>query len=105
MLDAGVDLRDVQIAAPRTTMRYDRARNNLDRHPDYILAAFMASGIAPVIRSRRRCSITTMFSPRRLATLIQTFEDHLGSVGRRPGCDPVAGRRVPFDLSGTRNAA
>jgi integrase/recombinase XerD len=31
MLDAGVDLRDVQIAArhadPRTTMRYDRARN------------------------------------------------------------------------------
>ena len=47
MLDAGVDLRDVQIAArhadPRTTMRYDRARNNLDRHPTYILAAFMAS--------------------------------------------------------------
>lgn len=24
---------------PRTTMRYDRARKNLDRHPDYILAA------------------------------------------------------------------
>jgi integrase/recombinase XerD len=48
MLDAGVDLRDVQIAArhadPRTTMRYDRARQNLDRHPNYILAAFMASG-------------------------------------------------------------
>jgi hypothetical protein len=39
---------DVQIAArhadPRTTMRYDRARNNLDRHPNYILAAYMASG-------------------------------------------------------------
>jgi hypothetical protein len=48
MLDAGVSLRDVQIAArhadPRTTMRYDRARNNLDRHPNYILAAYMASG-------------------------------------------------------------
>jgi len=48
MLDAGVDLRDVQIAArhadPRTTMRYDRARMNLDRHPNYILAAYMASG-------------------------------------------------------------
>jgi integrase/recombinase XerD len=48
MLDAGVDLRDVQIAArhadPRTTMRYDRARKNLDRHPHYILAAYMASG-------------------------------------------------------------
>ena len=28
----------------RTTMRYDRARNNLDRHPNYILAAYMASG-------------------------------------------------------------
>ena len=45
---AGVDLRDVQIAArhadPRTTMRYDRARNHLDRHPNYILAAYMASG-------------------------------------------------------------
>jgi len=45
---AGVDLRDVQIAArhadPRTTMRYDRARKNLDRHPNYILAAYMASG-------------------------------------------------------------
>jgi integrase/recombinase XerD len=47
MLDAGVDLRNVQVAArhadPRTTMRYDRARNNLDRHPTYIPAAFMAS--------------------------------------------------------------
>ena len=48
MLDGRVDLRDVQIAArhadPRTTMRYDWARKNLDRHPNYILAAYMASG-------------------------------------------------------------
>ena len=48
MLDAGVDLRDVQIAAchagPRTTMRYDRARKTLDRHPNYILATHIASG-------------------------------------------------------------
>jgi integrase/recombinase XerD len=48
MHDAGVDLRDVQIAArhadPRTTMRYDRARKNLDRHPNYVLAVYMASG-------------------------------------------------------------
>jgi integrase/recombinase XerD len=47
-LDAGVDLRDVQITArdadPRTTMRYDRARKNLDSHPNYSLAAYMASG-------------------------------------------------------------
>jgi site-specific recombinase XerD len=47
-LDAGVPLRDVQIAArhadPRTTTLYDRARNNLDRHPSYIVAAFIARG-------------------------------------------------------------
>lgn len=49
MLDAGVSLRDVQIAArhadPKSTMRYDRARKNLDRHPNYVLAAYMGSGI------------------------------------------------------------
>jgi hypothetical protein len=42
------ELRGVQIAArhadPHTTMRYDRARQNLDRHPNYILAAYVASG-------------------------------------------------------------
>jgi hypothetical protein len=40
-LDAGVPLRDVQQAAshadPRTTMRYDRACQNLDRHATYML--------------------------------------------------------------------
>jgi hypothetical protein len=44
--DAGVPLRDVQIAArhadPRTTTRYDRARDNLDRHASYIVTAFIA---------------------------------------------------------------
>ncbi|WP_143875859.1 tyrosine-type recombinase/integrase [Nocardia fluminea] len=48
MLDPDVHLRDVQIAArhadPRTTMRYNRARTNLDRHANYILAAYIASG-------------------------------------------------------------
>jgi len=48
MLDADVDLRDVQIAArhadPRTATRCNGARQNLDRHPNYILAAYMASG-------------------------------------------------------------
>ena len=46
LLDAGVALRDVQIAArhadPRTTTRYDRARRNLDRQDVYILAAYLA---------------------------------------------------------------
>jgi len=45
---AGVDLREVQIAArhtdPRTTMRYDRARNDLDRHPNYIMTTYLAAG-------------------------------------------------------------
>jgi site-specific recombinase XerD len=45
-LDAGVPLRDVQIAArhsdPRMTARYDRARGNLDRHATYVVSAFVA---------------------------------------------------------------
>jgi len=45
-LDAGVPLRDVQVAArhadPRTTTRYDRDRMNLDRHAAYIVCAFVA---------------------------------------------------------------
>jgi integrase len=53
MLDAGVSLRDVQIAArhagPRTTMRNDRARKNLDRHANYILRLH---GLGNMIDSR-----------------------------------------------------
>ncbi len=45
-LDPNVPLRNVQIAAshadPRTTIRYDRARHNLDRHASYIVTAFIA---------------------------------------------------------------
>jgi integrase len=45
-LEAGVPLRDVQEAAahtaPRTTMRYDRARASPDRHATYIAAAYVA---------------------------------------------------------------
>jgi integrase len=45
-LDAGVPLRGVQETAshadPRTTMRYDRGRQSLDRHATYIVAAFVA---------------------------------------------------------------
>ena len=47
-LDAGVDLRDVQIAArhadPRTTTIYDRRRQNYDRHAAYAVVAFVTSG-------------------------------------------------------------
>ena len=61
MFDAGVDLRDVQIAArhtdPRTTMRYDRARKNLDLHPNYILAAYMGlRHLTPLTCGRRSTS-------------------------------------------------
>lgn len=45
-LDAGVPMRDVQIAArhadPRTTSRYDQRRESLDRHPTYVLGGFLA---------------------------------------------------------------
>lgn len=47
-LDAGVSLRDAQIGArhadPRMTQRYDRNRGDLDRHPNYVLAAYIAGG-------------------------------------------------------------
>jgi hypothetical protein len=40
-------VRDVQIDAShadhRTTMGYDRVRKNLDRHPNWIFAAYMTS--------------------------------------------------------------
>ena len=47
-LDAGVPLRDVQLAArhedPRTTTIYDRGRANFDRHAAYVVVAFVAGG-------------------------------------------------------------
>jgi site-specific recombinase XerD len=47
-LDAGVPLRDVQIAArhadPRTTTIYDRRREDFDRHAAYVVVAFVAGG-------------------------------------------------------------
>jgi hypothetical protein len=38
-------------ADPRTTMRYDRARNNLDRHPNYILAPTWPPAPDPIERA------------------------------------------------------
>jgi integrase/recombinase XerD len=47
-LDAGVPLRDVQLAArhadPRTTTVYDRRRENFDRHAAYVVVADVAGG-------------------------------------------------------------
>jgi integrase/recombinase XerD len=47
-LDAGVPLRDMQVAArhedPRTTTRYDRARLNLDRHAAYTVSSYLTGG-------------------------------------------------------------
>jgi hypothetical protein len=47
-LDAGVPLREVQVAAgyadPRTATIYDRRRPNFDRHAAYVEVAFVAVG-------------------------------------------------------------
>ncbi len=47
-LDASVALREVQIATrhadPRTTTVYDHRRQNFDKHPAYVVVAFVAGG-------------------------------------------------------------
>jgi len=47
-LDAGVPLREVQIAArhadPRTTTVYDHRRQSFERHAAYVVVAFVAGG-------------------------------------------------------------
>jgi integrase len=47
-LDAGVPLREVQVAArhadPRTTTVYDRRRQDFERHAAYVVVAFVAGG-------------------------------------------------------------
>lgn len=56
-LDAGVPLRDVQIAArhadPRMTARYDRARGNLDRHAVHVLSAYIGGSTSTGTRRLR----------------------------------------------------
>ena len=75
-LDAGVPLRDVQIAArhadPRTTTRYDRARENLDRHASYIVTALRRRGGLRTLSPRR--------SRRRRSGHCHTSTTHLGLV-------------------------
>ena len=91
MLDAGVGLRDVQIAArhaePRTTMCYGRARKNLDRHPNYILAAYMASGMRLVVS----CDGRGLVSPG--GGGVAVGDDKGGRPGQGPvsRAEPVAG--------------
>ena|SRR6266496_1208761 len=77
-------------------MRYDRARNNLDRHPNYILAAYMASGTskaqdatcrsyavpAPPPARDGRFSIASSHATPRLEEL------------KRPPADPPYGDRI-----------
>ena len=47
MLDAGVDLRDVQIAARHANPRITRAGSpNLDRHPNYTLGLSATSSMS-----------------------------------------------------------
>ncbi len=104
MLDAGVDLRDVQIAArhadPRTTMRLDRARNNLDRHPDCILAAWHPAPNGRPRSFRRAVGLMRVRSRRGHAVRIAGVPNSLGgsragtgAPSRRPrGC---AGCGVP----------
>jgi integrase len=47
-LDAGVPVREVQLAArhadPRTTTVYDHRRQNFDKHPAYVVVAFVTGG-------------------------------------------------------------
>ena len=47
-VDAGVPLRDVQLAArhsdPRTTTVYDRRRTNFDKHAAYVVVSFITGG-------------------------------------------------------------
>lgn len=56
-LDAGVPLRDVQLAArhadPRTTTIYDRRRENFDRHAAYVVVAFVAGRMSRRSTGRR----------------------------------------------------
>jgi integrase/recombinase XerD len=114
MLDAGVDLRDVQIAArhadPRTTMRYDRARKNLDRHPNYILAAYMASGTHPICRNRQHHPRPAPCNPgpgrarpyeqRRAAHSAGRPPSHAARPGpQRTRREPASGERPPGPAS------
>jgi hypothetical protein len=66
-------------ADPRTTMRYDRARQNLDRHANYILAAYMAS--SALTQSRLRAMPLSLLALHR--------DHHPVGAGKYPCPPPV----------------
>jgi len=78
-LDAGVPLRDVQIAArhadPRTRTVYDRRRENFDRHAAYVVVAFVAGG-KELSSSMPRCSAS--------AAAMSSSERPVRSAATRP---------------------
>jgi integrase len=69
-LDAGVPLRNVQEAAShadlRTTMRYDRGRQSLDRHNTCVVAAFVRAPPATADQTGRAIRSAGIARPRRV---------------------------------------
>jgi hypothetical protein len=90
-------------------MRYDRARKNLDRHPNYILAAYMASGTPSCLPSTRPVGSGPPSGPPRQADLDGWFgrwragrwSARLARVdGRRDGLP-----QPPTDLAARRRSS
>ena len=95
-LDAGVPLRDVQEAAshadPRTTMRYDRGRQSLDRHATYIVATFVA-GASPLTHPPPAFGATARAAAPSVGPSNLGADHSLTGVrNRRSGARPYSGR-------------
>jgi integrase/recombinase XerD len=87
-LDAGVPLRDVQIAArhadPRTTTIYDHRRENFDRHAAYVVVAYIAG-------DRTRTQIGTSATGARALALGVSFASMLVATHeRRSSSEPLS---------------
>jgi len=65
-LDAGVALRDVQIAArhadPRSTTIYDRSRYNFARHAAYVVIESLGGGCRPDSSTEERWTTSVKFT-------------------------------------------
>lgn len=93
-LDAGVPLRDVQIAArhadPRTTTTYDRRRQNFDRHAAYVVVAFVVGGLSRrgqrLSFAIRYCDLEIFASARKHGTADEDIDhavDHALTIGEQ----------------------